>query len=488
LVTASDETSVNDRDHRLRLREGKLRFVMKALSIGGRLTAWYSLMLALSLGLFGALAYFAISHSIRTTIDTELQHRLRAACDIIAEDAPSGIAALQDEFSELVDSEGAGSRLRVSYGEGSIIFSEPDIANGVPPRRGSAPASPFSARIGGARFRLLRESVDVAGTKYDIEVAVATQEFDRSLERFRAMLYAAGPLFLVLAAFGGYWLSRRALAPVDQITQAARTIGAQDLSHRLDVPRTSDELERLADTLNEMLSRLEAAFQRVTQFTADASHELRTPVSVMRTNAEIALRKPRSEAEYREALWRILEESEKLSHLIEQLLLVARADSGSAVLPMAPTDLNTALGNACREASILAEAKHLNFRQSIPEDRLCVEGDSASLERLFMILLDNAVKYTPSGGQIDVRLRSEDGFAVAEIRDTGRGIAPADLPRVFDRFYRADRARSRESGGTGLGLAIGRWIAEAHRGEIGVESELAKGATFRVRIPLVTTH
>jgi heavy metal sensor kinase len=478
-VMTSDEGQVSSHQSRPR---------RKAVSIGARLTAWYSLMLALSLGLFGALAYFAISHSIRTTIDAELGQRLRAVRDIIAADAPSGVAALEDEFRELVDSQGGGSRLRVSYQHGPVIYAEPDIENGIPPTSGWAPARPFSARIGGARFRLLRESVDVAGTQYDMEVAISTQEFDRSLERFRAVLYGAGPLFLLLAAFGGYWLSRRALAPVDQITHAARSIGAQDLSRRLDVPRTSDELERLADTLNEMLSRLEASFRRVTQFTADASHELRTPVSVMRTNAEIALRKPRSDAEYREALSRTLEESEKISRLIEQLLLLARADAGSAVLPMVRMSLNQALQNACREARVLVEARHLNFSQSIPEEPVCVEGDSASLERLFMILLDNAVKYTPSGAQIEVRLGSDGGFAVAEIRDTGSGIAPEDLTRVFDRFYRADRARSRESGGTGLGLAIGRWIAEAHRGEIRVQSEPAKGSTFQVRIPLATTR
>jgi heavy metal sensor kinase len=457
---------------------------MKAFSIGARLTAWYSLMLALSLGLFGGLAYFAIRQSIRTTIDAELEQRIRAVRDIIAQDAPSGIGALNDEFSELVDSEGAGSLLRVAYGNGSVIYASPRFETGIEPRGEVTAARPFTGRINHMRFRLLRQTVHVAGATYDIEAAMSTQEFDRSLERFRAMLYAAGPLFLVLAALGGHWLSRRALAPVDQLTHAARSIGAQDLSRRLEVPRTSDELERLADTLNEMLARLEAAFQRVTQFTADASHELRTPVSVMRTNAEIALRKPRSEAEYREALSRTLEESEKVSRLIEQLLLLARADSGSAVLPMAHTNLNVALENACREAGVLAEAKHLNFSQSISEKRMCVDGDASSLERLFMILLDNAVKYTPAGGRIDVRLGSDDGFAVAEIRDTGTGIAPEDLAHIFDRFYRADRSRSRESGGTGLGLAIGRWIAEAHRGEIRVQSGLAKGSTFQVRIPL----
>jgi len=457
---------------------------VKSLSIGARLTAWYSLMLALSLGLFGAFAYFAMRHSIRATVDSELAQRLQAVRDIIKDDAPHGVAALQDEFGELVDSEGAGARLRVSYQRGSIIYSSAGIRDGIQPKRSQESSRPFNAKIAGARFRLLRQTAKIGGADYDIEVGASTQQFDRSLERFRELLYALAPAFLIIAALGGLLLSRRALAPVDQITHAARSIGAQDLSRRLQVPRTGDELERLAATLNEMLARLEAAFQRVTQFTADASHELRTPVSVMRTNAEIALRKPRSESEYRDTLSRILDESEKVSRMIEQLLLLARADSASGLLSMMRNDMVAAMQNACREARVLAEAKHLAFTASLPASPIWVQGDSASLERLFMILLDNAVKYTESGGQIDVRLASDDGFAVAGIRDTGAGIAPEDTARVFDRFYRADRARSRESGGTGLGLAIGKWIAEAHRGEIRVDSTLGKGSTFLVRIPL----
>ncbi|HUJ33087.1 MAG TPA: heavy metal sensor histidine kinase [Candidatus Acidoferrum sp.] len=457
---------------------------MKALSIGTRLTLWYSLILALSLCLFGALAYFAMSHSIRATIDRELQQRVQAVRDIIHEDAPEGLAALQDEFRELADSEGSGSRLRVAYQNGSVVYASPDLQAPVAPRRAQIVSRPFTGRISGARFRLFREVVDVSGTRYDIEVAESTQVFDSSLERFRVLLYFVGPVFLALAALGGYWLSRRALSPVDEITRAARTIGARDLSRRLAAPRAGDELQRLADTLNEMLARLEAAFQRVTQFTADASHELRTPVSVMRTSAEISLRKPRTEAEYREALSRILDESEKLSRLIEQLLLLARADAGSSALPMTRTDLTAALQSACAEAKVLAEAKRLEFRESVPQAPAWVQGDATSLERLFVILLDNAVKYTPGGGLIEVRLRSDDGFAVADVADTGSGISPEDIPHVFDRFYRADRARSRESGGTGLGLAIGRWIAEAHRGELRIASTTPNGSTFEVRIPL----
>jgi heavy metal sensor kinase len=457
---------------------------MKTFSIGIRLTSWYSLILAVSLGLFGALAYVAISHSMRATVDGELKQRAQAVRDIINEDAPSGEAALKDEFRELVDSEGAGARLRVAYPGGWIIYASPELEQTIQPKHPQELSRPFTAWIHGERFRFLRETAEAAGGRYDIEVAASLKAFDRSLQQFRGLLYAAGPVFLILASLGGHWLSKRALAPVDQITQAARSIGAQDLSRRLAVPHTGDELERLTSTLNDMLSRLEAAFQRITQFTADASHELRTPVSVMRTNAEVTLRKPRSEPEYREALAKILDETEKVSRLIDHLLLLARADSGSAALEMTRSDLNAALQNACREARVLAESKHLKFSQSAPDKPVWVQGDSASLERLFMILLDNAVQYTPSGGEIEVRLDAEDGFAVAHVRDTGTGIAKEDIEHVFDRFYRADRARSRESGGTGLGLAIGRWIAEAHHGEIRVKSELRKGSTFQVRIPL----
>ena len=461
---------------------------MKAFTIGARLTAWYSLILAVSLALFGALAYVAISHSMRATVDAELRQRAQAVRDIINEDAPSGEAALQDEFRELIDSQGAGARLRVAYSGGGVVFASPGLKQPIEYKQERSAVRPFSVFIRGERFRFLRETVEAGGGRYDIEVAASLEAFDSSLEQFRGLLYAAGPIFLILAALGGYWLSKRALAPVDQITQAAHSIGGQNLSRRLAVPRTSDELERLADTLNEMLSRLEAAFQRITQFTADASHELRTPISVMRANAEITLRKSRTEPEYREALSKILDETEKVTRLIEQLLLLARADSGSAVLQMTRSDLNVAMQNACRGARAFAEAKHLNFSQAMPASPVWVQGDSASLERLFTILLENAVQYTPSGGEIEVRLDAEDGFAVANVRDTGTGIAKEDIGRVFDRFYRADRARSRESGGTGLGLAIGRWIAEAHHGEIRVESEPAKGSTFRVRIPLLKSN
>jgi two-component system, OmpR family, heavy metal sensor histidine kinase CusS len=457
---------------------------MKAPGIRLRLTAWYSLILVLSLCLFGSGAYFAMKGSIRATVNAELRQRLEGVRQIIDEDAPHGPPALEDELREYADGLGQGGLVRVADGGGHAFFASRGLETPPENTRGRKASLPFKIEINGEEFRVLRETIQVSGVPYDVTVGNSIKDFDRALARFRLALYAAVPVFLLLATFGGYWLSRSALAPVDEITRAARSIGAQDLARRLTVPRTCDELERLASTLNEMLARLDASFQRITQFTADASHELRTPVSVMRTSAELALRKPRTDSEYRESLSQILHESEKVSQLIEQLLLLARADASATSIPMQRLDATEPLCEACFQARPAAEAKRVAFHENLSAQACYVVGDAVSLERLFRILLDNAVKYTPSGGQIEVHLSTRDNFAIVEVRDTGIGISPEDMPHIFDRFYRADRARTRESGGIGLGLAIGRWIAEAHHGEIQVESGHSQGSTFRVRFPL----
>ncbi len=382
--------------------------------------------------------------------------------------------------------EGQGGRGLVSVTDenGSVIYASAGMAALNTRDRHVREAKPFYAKLNGDEFRVLREPINVAGKTYDIEVATYTEDFDRATDRFQKVLYSIAPAFLLLAALGGYWISRRALAPVEKIIGDARRIGVTSLSERLTVSHTGDELERLADTLNEMLARLEASFQRIIQFTADASHELRTPISVMRTNAEITLRKSRTESEYRETLSQILGETENLSRLVEQLLDLARADSGAVALTMSRTNLSEALQKASRQAQVLAEQKELKITAQLPEQPVWVQGDAAALERLFLIFLENAVKYTPSGGHVDVRLKSENSSAITEIRDSGIGIAATDIPHIFERFYQADPSRSRENGGRGLGLAIGRWIAQTHGGDISVESRVGEGSSFKIRLPL----
>jgi two-component system, OmpR family, heavy metal sensor histidine kinase CusS len=457
---------------------------MKTITIGTKLTAWYSLIMAASLCIFGIVADLAMKGSIHSTVDEGLRQRIEGVRNIIVDDGPKGLDALTDEFQEYDDGQGIRGRLRVVDSSGKLIFVTPKSDFLAHASRNSGADSPYLTRVDGEGFHMLHDKITVNGASYDVVVATAMDDFERAVDRFEFALFLSVPAILIVAALGGYWLSRRALAPVDEITQAARKIGAQDLAQRLTVHKSGDELERLAETLNGMLGRLEAAFQRITKFTADASHELRTPVSVMRASAEIALRKSRTEQEYREALAQILQESERLSQLIEQLLILARSDSGSSVLPMVPTNLTQPLKSACDQASLLAGEKQLAFSARLPEQPLWVQGDSASLERLFLALLDNAVKYTPGGGQIEVQLYPQDGFAIASIRDTGIGVSSEDLPHIFERFYRADRARTRDFGGSGLGLAIGTWIAQVHGGEIRVESEPSRGSCFKVRLPL----
>src|SRR6266851_3810530 len=276
-------------------------------------------------------------------------------------------------------------------------------------------------------------------------------DFYDAVNRFRLLLLFSVVVLLLIATAGGYWLGRKAVAPVGEIARAAQSISEHELSKRLPIPQTGDELQSLSETLNEMFGRLESAFKRVTQFTADASHELRTPVALMRTRTEVALRKPRSEGEFIEKCVRIHRELERTSALIENLMTLARADSGSAALQVSPTNLNEVLLEISEPARLLAEGKSIHYGQRLAETPLCVSGNAPSLRRLFLILIDNAVKYTPREGNISVVLNACDGSGITEIRDTGVGISPADLPHIFERLYRADESRARESGGTGLG-------------------------------------
>lgn len=457
---------------------------MKALPLRIRLTIWYSLIFAVSLGIFSSAAYFAMSHSIRSAIDAGLQRRVAGIRGIISSTAPEGLAALKDELNEFDEGQGNGGRLRLTDSSGQLIYASPKSDFVDTRRSGIRSSQPFYSEIHGEQFRVLRAPVEANGKAYEVEVATYTEDFDLAIDRFRRLLYLGLPLFLTLAALGGYWMSSRALGPVDEIIRAARGISITSLSSRLAVPKTGDELERLASTLNEVLGRLEASFHRITQFTADASHELRTPISLMRTNAEITLRKSRPEAEYRAALSEILGESEKLSVLVEQLLDLARADSGLTAFRLVRTNLAEAMDQAYRKVRVLADAKQLNASEHLPSEPIWIQGDLAALERLFLIFLDNAIKYTAPGGQIEMHLTAHDGVAEAEVLDTGIGISPDAIPHIFERFYQADRSRSRENGGSGLGLAIGQWIAQTHGGSIAVESQISEGTSFRLRFPL----
>lgn len=458
---------------------------MKPLPIRVKLTAWYFVALAVTLVLFGAIAVLAMRTSIDRTVDEDLRDR-SAGIQEFMERLPSEEASesLEHGLREHFELGEEGNWSEVADAQGRWVYRSPLMRRYDVPLPQAAGSAVYSLQANGLALRALATEGRWSGRPYRILVAATTDDFDDALVRFKWILLSSGPLLLLLASAGGYWMSRRALVPVDEITRAAQNISSNSLSSRLTVPESRDELQRLSQTLNGMLTRLEAAFKRITQFTADASHELRTPVALMRTTAELSLRKPRGEAEYRDALAQILKELETTSLLIEKLMLLARADSGAETHEFAPVDLAGSLRETCRHGRTLAESKRIAFTEQISDGPILVQGDEHALRRLFLILIDNAVKYTAPNGKVAVSLSRADGFAVAEVRDTGIGIGAADLPHIFERFYRADKARSREVGGAGLGLSIGRWIAETHGGTIEVESALGEGSLFRARLPL----
>jgi signal transduction histidine kinase len=302
------------------------------------------------------------------------------------------------------------------------------------------------------------------------------------LQSFWKVLLASAPILLLISSAGGYWVSRKALRPVDRITATARSISIRNLSERVPVADTGDELQRLAETCNAMLGRLELAVTHMRRFTADASHELRGPLSFTRTVAEVAMRNPNADPESRRAFEDIVGESAKATVLLEQMLNLARADSGAFNRVLEPINLAAVIEEACALARPLADERSLTLSLAGTNSPVIILGDFSSLRRLLWILLDNALKYTFAPGLIEVTLGATAEQTILLVRDTGIGITPADLPFIFDRFYRADPSRSQVEG-NGLGLAIAKWIAEMHHADLSVISKEHSGTSFRLVLP-----
>lgn len=458
---------------------------MKRISIRLKLTAWYIAVLLASLTLFGIIAFVAMRKGIEKSVDENLEGQASGVQELMGRVFKEEPARLQDELREHQELREQADFLQVRDQNGHWIYRSRLMTHYDVPVPARASYSAYNVMSVDLPLRVLVREMSAGGETYRIQVAAPMDDFYEAIDRFKWMVLLLSPLILVVASAAGYWLSGRALAPVDKITRAAQEINSNNLAKRLDVPRSGDELQRLSQTLNLMLHRLEASFNRITQFTADASHELRTPLALMRTTTEVSLRTSQTVAEYREAQKEILAELEKTSSLVEKLMLLARADAGMEAMQRAPINVAECLRDACEDGKVLAEAKQLKFVEDFDTQRLFVEGDLHALHRLFLVLIDNAVKYTPTGGSVSVKLTQINGSGIAEFQDTGIGISAEDLPHIFDRFYRADKARSREFGGVGLGLAIARWVVQAHLGSIEVQSTPGAGSIFRVHLPLL---
>ncbi len=462
---------------------------MKRRSIGFRLAAWYFLVFACGVAVFSVAAWFAMRASIYHAIDDELKDRIRGVEGFMnLQIASLSIPEIRDEFREHSVLGPGGDLFQVCDSKGQWLYRSVALENNNVPIQSPSnlPTPRFQTLdIEQHPLRFYSERIVVNGNPYTVQVAAPMHEAFESLEWFRLILLFTAPVLLIGASAGGYWISKRALDPVDEISRAAQRISIENLTDRLDVPQTGDQLQRLSETLNQMFSRLEASVRRIKQFTADASHELRAPVALIRTTAEVAvLRRNRPAEEYLATLDDILEESERTSQLVDSLMLLARADSGKETLDFMPLDAASIVRGAAEHGEKLARSHGLRFTVDVPESAIPVQGDADALRRALLILMDNAAKYTPEGGSVEVKAAAQNGSAVVSVADNGIGIADTDLLHIFDRFWRADKARSREHGGVGLGLAIAKWIAQTHGGSLDVESELGKGSVFHLRVPL----
>lgn len=337
-------------------------------------------------------------------------------------------------------------------------------------------------KLNGHRLRVMSHVVDLDGRPLRLCMAGVVDEHYDIVDHVLDCYLLAFPVMLIASIAGGFLLSRRALEPVDRITRDAHTIGIHDLSRRLPVTNTGDELQRLTETWNELLARLESAVNRLTQFTSDISHDLRTSTAVMLASAQLALRRERTGVEYRRALSTIALECEATSALLNDLLTIARAEVSQPALEMSPVNLADIVSEVGEQMRAQATVKALCFDCSTGLDAW-VLGNGTMLRRLVSILVDNAIKYTPDGGSVRATVEQFDGSVRLYVHDTGIGIGVEDASRVFERFFRADRARSRENGGNGLGLSIARWIADNHAASIQLSSKIGEGSVFTFEIP-----
>jgi heavy metal sensor kinase len=322
------------------------------------------------------------------------------------------------------------------------------------------------------------------GSHFVVESGIPYQQIQLVLHGLLLTLGIYTPFVVFLAVGGGYWLMRRSLRPVDDITERAEGITSSNLSERLPVIRTGDELERLSTALNRMIGRLDDAFQHINRFSADASHELRTPLTILQLELEGMVQTHALSASLEDQIGSALEETHRMSRIVESLLTISRLDAGEANLDRARLDLGDLTNSTAHEMNVLAQEKALSLRSSAV-GTVYIEGDRTRLQQVVANLIDNAIKYTQEGGTVEVKVQREAGKAILEVSDNGVGIPTTAIPHVFERFYRVDKARSRASGGAGLGLSIVKAICTAHGGEISVRSEEGRGSRFRVELPLV---
>ena len=480
------------------------------MNIRLRLTLWYTTILCLILILFSAAVYIGLSRSLFTVIDNQLQReaaqvigqiRIEKAEEDDDDEEDEGRLVAQEPFVAQIQGfevglgytpeEGFFWRVldtagRPVFDPGYFIQAELDPTNLTPDQIRfdyTSLADDTPVRLYTAPF-----VIEQRGGGF-IQIAESYQYIRDVQQQLIVLLAFSLPIILIVASAGGWFLASRALTPIDRITRSAQQMSANDLHQRLNLKLPNDEVGRLAETFDQMLARLENAFERQKRFIADASHEMRTPLTILKGDVEVALNRPRRVEEYQETLQMVNQTADRLSGLVEELFLLARADNNQYPLQVNQIDLSLLLMEEVAHLQPRAIRNNIALDLDVP-DTLPLTADPEKVARLFINLIDNAIKHSTPGAAVTIAARSENGFAQVDISDTGPGIPAEHLPHLFERFYRVDRARSRQGStvnggsGAGLGLSIAQWLAQLHGGAIEVTSRLDQGTTFAVRLPL----
>jgi heavy metal sensor kinase len=464
---------------------------MNFQSIRFRLTMWYVVILGIILCSFSGFLYFTLSRSLHQYMDAKIKSiaefvassysspyaKYGLNLDRIIEDAtgrtPTG------KFIQVLDKKG-----RIGLKSGSLgRFQLPITLEAL--RNASKGRVTFETNrtIGTSPIRIVTMPI-IEGRRITniVQVASSLEDVERALKTLFLILSITIPSALAVASVGGNFLANRALRPVKEVTNTARAITSHNLNKRIRIEKVKDEIGHLAETFNDMISRLDQSFRNIRQFSADASHELKTPLTVLKGEIEVALRRARTAEEYRKILSSNLEEINNMTKIVDDLLLLSRADTGEVALTKTRVNLSEFLTEMQIQAQVLATSKSIDVyfhnNQSVS-----AQVDPLRLKSMMLNLIENGIKYSVPGGRIDITLEKEDSFAIITVSDQGIGIPQEALPHIYDRFFRVDKARSRKEGGSGLGLSICKWIAEAHNGSISARSELGRGSDFIVRIP-----
>jgi two-component system OmpR family sensor kinase len=471
-----------------------------------RLTLWYTGVLALVLVVFAFATYTYLARAARERTDQSLADTAASlVSNFVAEsndeDHSDEEAAAEvtrnfqfgDRQALIVDEAGrlVAASARPSGARGKVIFPEPAALSqslgglvAAAAGLGRAFASVPGRREG---FRAFASTVTSRGRRYTVVVALSLYEQEEALEQARHAFYAAVPLALLVASLGGYLIARRSLAPIATMGARAERIGAANLNERLPEAVERNELGRLARIFNELLARLDASFEQQRRFMADASHELRTPVAIVCGESEVALsQSERSPDEYRESLAILHDEGRRMTRIVEDLFMLARADAGQHRPDFTNLYLDETVGECVRAVRSLAARRSVELHYRHAGDELPLRGDEGLIRRMLLNLLDNAIKYTPASGRVGVEVGRDGSRYAVHVRDTGSGIPAEAQPHIFERFYRVDKARSREGeagGGAGLGLSIASLIAELHGGRVALERSDERGSTFVISLP-----